>query len=126
MAERIKLVAGDTRPQIFVAITDKSSGEAIDLSQVELVMHFRAQGSTTDLAVMTGQKLPGVILPDGTADDEGADVGEGGRAVFNWPAAALNVPAGYYEGWIILNFPDGSRQTVYDPVKFKVRADAGG
>lgn len=126
MSERIKLVSGDSRPQIYVSITDKKFGQPIDLSQVDIQMRFRAQGSPTILATMDGQKLPGIVNADGTTNDAAAAVGVGGRALFNWPSHTLDVPAGYYEGEIVLNFPDGTVQTIYDPVKFKVRDETGG
>jgi hypothetical protein len=126
MSDRIKLVSGDTRPQVYVALYDKSSKAPIDLSQVDLIMNFRAQGSTTILAALVGQKLPGTVDPvTGAVDDAAAAVGVGGRAVFNWPAAALDVAPGYYDGEIILTFSDGTVQTIYDLVKFKVRAPGG-
>lgn len=126
MSDRIKLVSGDTRPQIYVALYDKTSLTPIDLSQVELVMHFRAQGSTDTLATLTGQKLPGTVDPTtGAVNDSGANVGVGGRAVFSWAATNLNVDPGYYDGEIVLSFPDGTIQTIYDLVKFKVRAPGG-
>lgn len=126
MADRIKLVSGDTRPQIYVALYDRTSLQPIDLSQVELVMNFRAQGTTDILATLTGQKLPGTVDPTtGAVNDSGAAVGVGGRALFGWIAGELNVVPGYYDGEIVLTFSDGSIQTVYDLVKFKVRAPGG-
>lgn len=126
MSDRIKLVSGDTRPQIYTVLFDRTTLAPIDLSQVELVMHFRAQGSTTTLATLNGQKLPGTVDPTtGAVNDGGAAVGVGGRAVFNWAQDNLDVDPGYYDGEIVLSFPDGTIQTIYDLVKFKVRAPGG-
>ena len=38
-----------------------------------------------------------------------------------WPADSLDVAAGIYEGELQLTMQDGSVQTVYDKLKFKVR-----
>ena len=123
---RIRLVQGDTRPDIVVALVNKSTWEPVDLSSpgTSIVMRFRAANSTTVLQTIAGTKLTGQVLSDGRLDTSVTTAGAGGRAKFVWPAGALDVDPGYYEGEISVNFSDGSVQTVYDLVKFYVREDA--
>lgn len=125
MAEKIKLVQGDTRPQLVLSLTDETTGNAIDISAATTVMKFRATGSTTLIATMTATPLPGIVLPDGSVSTTPPyDVaGKGGRCVINWAPTALDNPAGDYEGEIEILFNDGTIQTVYDVLKFKLRED---
>lgn len=107
MAEKIRLVQGDTRPQIKVTLTEEGTGDAISLSNATVRLKFRAVGSSTVLSNITG-----------TVTDAA-----NGVAVFNWPNGSLDVPAGDYEGEIEVTFQDTSVQTVYDVLKFKLRED---
>lgn len=108
MAEKIKLVQGDTRPQIQVTLTDESTGSAINISGATCLMRFRAIGSTTLVDTLTG------TVTNGSA----------GVVVFVFNPNTLDVEAGDYEGEIEVNFPSGQgKQTVYDLLKFKVRED---
>lgn len=109
MSEKIKLVKDDTRPALVTAITDDTTGAPINLTGCTVILQFRALGSTTLQAT-----VPGAVT-DGPA----------GQVTF-YPAAApamLQGDAGEYEGEIQITFPDGQIQTVYDLIKFKVRAD---
>lgn len=109
MAEKIKLVQGDTRPAIVVTITDDTTGEAINITGATPVMRMRAVGSTTLQATVTG------TVTDGAA----------GQCAF-YPASApemLTGEAGDYEGEITITFADSQVQTVYDLLKFKLRED---
>lgn len=107
MADVIKLVHGDTRPQIQVTLTDNTTGAPITISGATPRLKFRAAGSTTLLTTLVG-----------TVTD-----GANGVAVFAWTTGSLNVDAGSYEGEIEITFADGTIQTVYDVLKFKLRAD---
>ena len=107
MAEKIKLVQGDTRPQVKVTVLDDNTDTAIDIRNSSLVMRFRAVGSTTVLDTLNGIILDGI----------------NGIAAFAWNPTTLNVDAGDYEGEIEITFSDNTRQTVYDVIKFKVRED---
>jgi hypothetical protein len=107
MAEKIKLVQGDTRPQVKITVLDDITGLAIDISNSSVVLRFRAVGSTTVL-----DTLNGVILD-----------GPSGIAAFAWNATTLNVDAGDYEGEVEITFSDNTKQTVYDLIKFKIRED---
>lgn len=126
-SERMKLVQGDTRPPVVVSLTDVDG--PIDLSDGDtvLVMYFRAEGDTTVLATIPGSKLVGKEEDDGTVNTTAPyDVpGKGGRCLFPWvehPEALAGDP-GNYEGEVEITFPDGTIQTGYDLLKFKLRAD---
>lgn len=109
MAEKIKLVQGDTRPAIVCTITDEVTGVVVGLTGATVSMKFRASGNTTLQAT-----VPGVVTD-----------GAGGVVAF-YPASApemLTGDAGDYEGEITITFSDGSIQTVYDLLKFKLRED---
>lgn len=105
MAEKIKLVRGDTRPQLEITLTDESDGSAINITGATVRMRFRAAGTDTVLSNFTG------VISDAA----------NGKAVFLWPQGALDVEPGEYEGEIEVTFPDTTVQTVYDVLKFKLR-----
>ena len=123
MTDRIKLVRKDTRPQI-VCNLKTSAGVAIDCTNATVKMYFRKEGTTTILTTITGTLLPNFIDSTGATITSGYTVaGSGGRVSFSWPANSLNVDAGNYEGEVEITFSDTTIQTVYDVLKFKVRAD---
>jgi hypothetical protein len=124
MADKIKLVQGDTRPQLVLSLQDSTTGNPIDISQATTVLKFRALGSTTIIATMTASPIPGYVNDDGTISFAGAyaNSGAGGRAVVNWSSNALSQDAGDYEGEIEITFQDGTIQTVYETLKFKLRS----
>ena len=109
MAEKIKLVQGDTRPALTCTITDDTTGAAVDISGATIVLKFRAAGATTLTATVSG------TVSDGPA----------GQVVF-YPASSpemLQGEPGDYEGEIEITYADSQVQTVYDLLKFKVRED---
>lgn len=109
MAEKIKLVQGDTRPAIVCTITDEITGDAISLTGATVLLKFRAVGDATLTATVTGS------ITDAA----------NGKVAF-YPASApamLLGAAGDYEGEIEITFADSQVQTVYDLLKFKVRED---
>lgn len=109
MAEKIKLVQGDTRPAIVCTLTDETTGAAIALTGATVVMKFRAMGGVTLTATVAGAVTDG---PNGI--------------VAFYPASAPEMLSGLpgdYEGEIEITFADGQVQTVYDVLKFKVRED---
>ena len=125
MGEKIKLVAGDTRPQLVFSITDDVTGQPIDLSHPDtsIALKFRKVGARDIKARMTCGKLSGRLAGDGGLDYAGAYVvpGAGGRAFMDWSASALDAE-GEYEGEIEITFYDGGVQTLYETLKFKVRS----
>ena len=109
MTDKIKLVQGDTRPALVCTITDETSGGPLNITGCTVVLKFRAYGATALQATVTGSIVSGPA----------------GQVVF-YPASApamLQGDPGDYEGEIEITFPDGQIQTVYDPLKFKVRED---
>jgi len=130
MADRIKLVQGDTRPSITAQLIDSSTGEAIDLTETtQVLFKFRQEGATTLTTTLTGELVPGMEIPDSDGEvtyDAPYDVaGVGGRVRFNWSEdpIALDGTPGNYEAEIEMTFNDGSIQTSYDLLKFKLRED---
>lgn len=128
MATKIKLVQGDTKPQIKCVITDENTGTIINLAGATVLMKFRATGSSTILFTLTGFLQSGLEDANGNvtqaAPGQAYEIaGSGGRVAFAFGSGNLNVPAGPYEGEIEITFPAPSSgiQTVYTPLKFQVR-----
>jgi len=109
MAEKIKLVQGDTRPALIVTLTDENTGNPITLTGASVSLFFRAVGGSSVLST-----LPGTVTDAAN-----------GVVAFYWASVptSLNVDAGDYEGEVQITFSDGQIQTVYDLLKFKVRED---
>ena len=109
MAEKIKLVQGDTRPSLVTTLTDSTTGAAINITGATVLLKFRAVGATTLQSTITGSVTNGA----------------GGVVVFDWSddPTSLNGAAGDYEGEIQITFSNSTIQTVYDLLKFKLRQD---
>jgi hypothetical protein len=124
MSEKIKLVRNDTRPVIVVAITDKRTGEPMDLSSATVLFKFRAVGSDTLKATISCTLLPGYEDEDGTVVETAPynALGRGGRLYIPWTPTALDT-AGEFEGELEATFGDGGIQTIYDTMQFTVRED---
>ena len=105
MSEKIKLVQGDNRPYIKLTLTNPD-GTIVNVSTATVLVKFRAAGSTTTLTTITCSK------PNGGTD---------GVVMFNFPGTTLSIDPGQYEGEVEINF-GGEFQTVYDVLKFSVRA----
>ena len=120
--ETINLVQGDTKPQLNftlrdsttaivtnpVTILDKDDSSTwiiIDISGVAIELKFRAINSTTVLSTINCSIVSGAA----------------GTCYMIWPAGVLDVAAGIYEGELQLTMSDGTVQTVYDKLKFKIR-----
>ena len=125
MAEKIKLVQGDTKPALIVSLTDETSGAPIAVNGCTVRLYFRASGSSTILATVVGNPLVGALNADGTVNSNSPYnlAGSGGRVQFSWGSTDLNQDAGDYEGEIEITYTDGTKQTVYDLLKFKIRQD---
>lgn len=109
MSERIKLVRGDTGPQIKLTLTNEATGLPLDLTSATGSLHFRLVGSTE---VLFSRAL--FIEPSTAAD---------GVAYVIWLEGDLARDPGSYEGEIEIILQDGTRQTVYDLMKFRLRSD---
>ena len=108
MAEKIKLIQGDvSRPQVQATLTNEVTETVINITGATAVMKFRQVGATTLQDTITG------TIPLGTD----------GIIEFPMTALAMSGSAGDYEGEIQVTFSDGSIQTVYDLLKFKMRED---
>ena len=107
MAEKIKLVQGDTLPNVRLTLTDPVTGTAINLSAgtTTVNVYFRKAGDETILATIVCTKVNG---------------GSTGQIQFNFSAGVLSVDPGAYEGEVEISF-DGQKQTVYELLKFNVR-----
>ena len=105
MAERIKLVQGDNLPTIRMTLRH-GDGAPMNLVNADVVVHFRRTGESQVLSAIPCAKTNG---------------GTSGEVSFNFPGQTLNVEPGAYEGEIEIDF-GGEKQTVYDTLKFTVRA----
>ena len=112
MAERIKIVQGDTGPQIRCSLTDASTGEAIDLTGAQAFMHVRQVGEEA-LAF----SLPLYINPQFAST---------GQAIAIFRPGDWDREAGEYEAELeVVNPSTGFRQTVFELMRFKLREDLG-
>jgi hypothetical protein len=109
MAEKIKLVQGDTGPQLRLTLTDEDTGTASDLSGATVTLHFRAAGSSAVLFSRAAYINPATATT--------------GVCIVEWAVGDLDVDAGEYEGEVEIVRSSGLRETVYDILKFKVRED---
>lgn len=109
MTERINLVRGDTRPQIRLTLTSQETNAPIDLTGATVTLHFRAAESDTVLV-----SRPALINPEYATD---------GIAYISWEEGDLDQEAGSYDGEIEVVMADGSRETLFDVLKFKLRED---
>lgn len=117
----IKLVAGDDKPVLSFTLRDSNSAvsglvldpddettwEPIDITGVTVRVKFRALGSSGILDTMTCTHIS-------SAD---------GTCFMEWNPTTLDVEAGTYEGEIELTYSDGTVLTLFDKLKFKVRAE---
>jgi len=105
----IYLVQGDSnRPQVQATITDENTGAVVDITGATVIMKFRQTGSTTLQDTITGTVTNGA----------------GGVCVFPMTALSMSGEPGNYEGEIQVTFASsGGVQTVYDPLRFRMRED---
>jgi len=105
MGNRIKLVQGDTLPNLRLTLKN-ADGLPIDITTATVRMRFRDRGTTTVLSTLIATK------PSGGYD---------GKVVFAFESDTLAVPAGLYEGQIEVDYGSGT-QTIYDILQFQIRA----
>lgn len=109
MVDTIRLVQGDSKPEITLTLTDESTGIPLDLSAATTIVRirFRAAGSTTLLSTIVCTKTNAA----------------NGIVSFDFSGGALTTAtAGIYEGEIEIDY-NGLTHTVYDLLKFRVRDD---
>lgn len=111
MADKIKLVQGDTGPDIDVMMTNETTGTPIVVDDPGDVVkfYFRRVGTSALIATMTCTK------PNGGAD---------GLVRIVWSSLAL-ADGGEYEGELEITFSTGKIQTVYEKLLFTVRSQIG-
>ena len=127
MTEKIKLVRGDTKPQVKAVVKVADTGAIVSLAGATVRLLFRQLGSSTLQATLVGTLLTGLEDEDGNVDTSPPYnvAGAGGRVAFAWGSTDLDCEDGEYEGEIKVTFGDGTKQTVYEPLKFKVRDKFG-
>jgi hypothetical protein len=109
MAEKIRLVQGDTGPQVRLTFTDETSGDPTDLTGATGTLYVRLVGSTT---VVITRAL--YINPATAAS---------GVAYIVWGAGDLNQDPGDYEGEVEITFSNSNIETIYEIIDFQVRDD---
>lgn len=104
----IKIVQNDNLPEVTLTLTDRNTGNPIDLSAATttVVVKFRAFNSTTVLSTLTCSKVDAA----------------NGVVRFGFPGTTLDVPAGQYQGEIEISF-NGQILTAFDLLNFTLRAD---
>jgi hypothetical protein len=109
---KIRLVAGDTGPQLKLTITEDPSGLAVNLTNATGRFILRATGSSTVLLIKT------LVINSGAGQD-----GSNGVCYVTWSSGDLNLAAGDYEGEVEITMPSGMIQTVFEPLQIRLRAD---
>jgi hypothetical protein len=117
--ETINLVQGDTKPQLNFTLRDSATAVAgqtldkddsstwqiINITGASIELKFRALNGATVLSTIPISIVSGTL----------------GTCYMIWPADSLDVAAGMYEGELQITMQDGTVQTVYDKLKFKIR-----
>jgi hypothetical protein len=109
MTSRIKLVRGDTGPQIMLALTDTVTGNPTDLTGATVTLHFRAADS--DVVLFS---RPAFINPD--TDTTGV-------CFIEWADGDLDQEEGDYDGEVEIVNATGVRETIFGLLKFRIRKD---
>jgi len=123
--QRIRLVQGDTRPDLVLSLTDERTGMPLDISDpnTKVRIYLREVGADAIKATLTARPIPGRVNPDTEQIDTHMpyDVaGRGGRCVMNWTAQALDT-AGQFECEVETTFADGAIQTAYKLLRVQIR-----
>lgn len=109
---KVRLVAGDTGPQLKLTITEDPSGTAVDLTNATGRFLLRAVGTTTVLLTKT------LTINSGAGGDA-----PNGVCYVVWSVGNLNLDAGDYEAEVEITMPSGLVQTVFEPLEIRLRAD---
>ena len=109
MSNYIKLVQNDTRPSLVITLTDEVSGQPINITGCVVLLKFRLAGETVLKGTVIGQVVDGV----------------NGLCVFHWSTVPdiLNGEPGIYQGELEIQFTDGTVQSAWDILKFKLREE---
>jgi hypothetical protein len=108
MSSSIRIVQNDNLPEVTLTLTDRQTGNPIDLSAgtTTIIVKFRAVDSTATPTTLTCSKVDAV----------------NGVVRFGFPGPTLDVPAGQYQGEIVMSF-NGQILTVFDLLQFTLRED---
>ena len=121
-SETLNFVVGDTLPALNLSLKDRStaaSGATLDPENSATWAPVDITGATVRLRL---RELGSTTL----ADTRTCTVvsGTNGTCTTNFATTTFTTP-GTYEGEVEITHANGSIQTVYDLVKFKVRDDFG-
>lgn len=107
MFNTINLVQGDDLPYVNLLLTTGSEKSPLNVSDPDIVVRvlFKSVLKKALLSTITCEKVSPAE----------------GKVRFNFSGGVLNVPPGTYLGEIEINF-GGQIQTIYDTLKFIVRA----
>ena len=106
---KVKLVQGDADQSLNLNISEFPSGQKVSLTGGSVAFKFRAVGTTNTLFTKSAQI--------------GAGAGSGDCTVVLSSADMSNLVAGDYEAEVEVTQQSGARQTVFDPIEFRVRED---
>lgn len=109
MTEAIKIVQGDSGPQIQATLTRSDTGDAENLTGATIKLHFRKKGATTVLFSLDGINV--------------GDNYENGIVIFSFGSNDLDLSAGKYEGEIEVVASAGTRESIYETLEFVLRED---
>jgi len=109
---KVRLVAGDTGPQLKLTITEDPSGTPVDLTNATGRFLLRAVGAESASVIRN------LTINSGAGGDS-AD----GVCYVVWAAGNLDLAAGDYEGEVEITMPSGLKQTVFEPIEIRLRAD---
>lgn len=124
MTDKLRLVAGDTGPDVVIPLTDANTERPINVSDpgTTVVLEMWPSGDSVVKTTIPCTPIPGKVNEDGSIDLSGpyGVPGGGGRVLLRWPAGALAVP-GLHKAQVVVTLPDGVQQTTYDLAPIDIR-----
>lgn len=117
--ETLNMVAGDTLPELTLTLRDKNTaaaGATLDENTPATWAPINLTGATTRLKI----REIGATVLIATLTCSIVDAANG-KVATDFPAGTIE-DAGQYEAEVEITFSDGGILTVYDLLKFKVRA----
>ncbi len=117
--ETLNMVAGDTLPELTLTLRDKNTaaaGATLDENTPTTWAPINLTGATTRLKI----REIGATVLTATLTCSIVDAANG-KVATDFPAGTIE-DAGQYEAEVEITFSDGGILTVYDLLKFKVRA----
>jgi hypothetical protein len=108
----IDVTQGDNLPVVTLTLTDRSNGFPLDVSLATVTVYFRLAGTPPNAdGTPAGTPLICSNVTNGTD----------GLVSFYFVGNCTQVPAGQYEGAIVIVQPGPLRMTVPDKLLFRVR-----